>query len=188
MRRWFEGVCYYLSCMTLFNLLYALLIFSTKNRCNFMFIFCLFLTTAGIFTTVYILIKDDSQDETYVTGKKFEVLTVENQTSDNYFTNFSLIVLASISLPTNQNLAVFLLLILIEISLGIVYINESIYYMNPILSLSGYRIYRCTGRDPINKHEYDGFFYFVVRGIDVKVGTVIKFKNINKHVIRINKK
>lgn len=191
MKRWFDGVCYYLSCMVLFNLFYALHIYSNNDideKCNYIFIFCLALCIVGIVTTLWMLNNDDSQNQTYVTGKKFKVLTVENQTGDNYFANFSLIVLTSISLPTNQSITTFLLLILIEIFLGTIYIKESMYYINPILTLSGYNIYKCIGIDPTTRCEYDGAYYFFVKDMNIKVGTVIKYKNINKHVIRIKNK
>lgn len=60
--------------------------------------------------------------------------------------------------------------------------------MNPILSLLDYNIYECTGKDPLTGNDYDGIYHFLTRGLHISEGMVIKYKNINSHVIRINDK
>ena len=66
------------------------------------------------------------------------------------------------------------------------YIKKKMYYMNPILSLMNYSIFECTGKDPVTKSEYCGTYYFIAKGLQVSVGTIIKYKNINSHVVRLN--
>lgn len=58
--------------------------------------------------------------------------------------------------------------------------------MNPVLSLLDYSIYECTGIDAITKKEYLGTFYFLIKGKSISNKCVIKYKNINSHVIRLN--
>lgn len=63
---------------------------------------------------------------------------------------------------------------------------EKMFYMNPVLSLLDYSIYECTGINAITKKEYLGTFYFLIKGKSISNKSVIKYKNINSHVIRLN--
>ena len=140
----------------------------------------------GIAFTIRILTVDDSEKNTISTGKQFEVTSVNDLTGENYFANFSVIVLTGLALPPDPNWFVLSIFLLIEITLGIVYIKKKMYYMNPILSLMNYSIFECTGKDPVTKSEYCGIYYFIAKGLQVSVGTIIKYKNINSHVVRLN--
>lgn len=197
MRKWIEGIGYYLSCMILFNITYGLSILSNGK----IFIkYCGKYNIAGIITFVLVIVcalsgigftgkiisVDDSENNTVSSGKKFEVMSVKNQTGEKYFANFSVIVLTGIALPSNPNVYDLMIFLLIEITLGVVYIKNKMYYMNPILSLLDFNIYECTGRDLVTQKEYDGTYHFLTRELHISVGTVIKYKNINSHVIRIN--
>lgn len=199
MRTWIEGIGYYLSCMIFFNLLYTLSILSDGGafvkHCGkyniegiITFVIAIICALAGGCFTGKIISVDDSENNTALSGKKFKVISVKNQTGENYFANFSVIVLTGIALPSNPNKYGLMIFLLIEITLGIVYIKNKIYYMNPILSLLDYNIYECTGKDPLTGNDYDGIYHFLTRGLHISEGMVIKYKNINSHVIRINDK
>lgn len=82
------------------------------------------LVVIGVFFTAQILITDDSETNSIATGKQFKVTTGKDLTGENYFANFSLIVLTVLSLsdtPDFWNLMIFLL---IEAALGIIYIKR----------------------------------------------------------------
>ena len=66
------------------------------------------------------------------------------------------------------------------------HIKKKMFYMNPVLSLLDYSIYECTGINAITKKEYLGTFYFLIKGKSISNKSVIKYKNINSHVIRLN--
>lgn len=152
------------------------------------FVIAIICAFAGMYSTGKIISVDDSENNTASSGKKFKVVSVKNQTGENYFANFSVIVLTGIALPSNPNRYGLMIFLLIEITLGIVYIKNKIYYMNPILSLLDYNIYECTGKDPITGKDYDGTYHFLTRGLHISEGMLIRYKNINSHVIRINDK
>lgn len=194
-----DGAGYYLSCMVLFNVLYGLSIIADgrtfikhDNSLNFAGIATLIVTTIlallGICISVRILFTDDSERNANTTGKQFEVISISDLTGENYFANFSLLVLTGLSLSANPNWFDLIVFIVIEFSLGIVYIKKKMFYMNPILSLMNYSIFECTGKDPITNKDYSGKYYFVIKGQNVVDGDIIEYKNINSHVIRVNKK
>lgn len=197
MRNRAEGVGYYLSCMVLFNVVYGLSILADgrvfEKHCGsyevagittlIIVVLCALL---GVGFTIRILTVDDSEKNTISTGKQFEVTTVNDLTGENYFANFSVIVLTGLALPSNPNWFVLSMFLLIEITLGIVYVKKKMYYMNPILSLMNYSIFECTGKNPLTNKKYQGNYYFIAKGLQVSNGTVIKYKNINSHVVRLN--
>ena len=197
MRNRIEGAGYYLSCMVLFNVVYGLSILADggvfEKHCGSYdvagittLIVAFFCALLGIVFTIRILTVDDSEKNTISTGKQFEVTSVNDLTGENYFANFSVIVLTGLALPPDPNWFVLSIFLLIEITLGIVYIKKKMYYMNPILSLMNYSIFECTGKDPVTKENYCGTYYFIAKGLQVSVGTIIKYKNINSHVVRLN--
>lgn len=134
MRDLIEGIGYYLSCMILFNGIYGLKIVANgtvfENLCTIenmagitTLAIAALLVVIGVFFTAQILITDDSETNSIATGKQFKVTTGKDLTGENYFANFSLIVLTGLSLsdtPDFWNLMIFLL---IEAALGIIYIR-----------------------------------------------------------------
>lgn len=191
MRDRIEGIGYYLSCMILFNVIYCLSII-TEGDHNFVSVTTLaiagLLVLFGAFFTIKIMTVDDSENNVSATGKQFEVTSVKDLTGENYFANFSVIVLTSLALPSKPNWYSLFIFLIIEISLGIIYIKKQMYYMNPVLSLMNYSIFECTGRDALTKMKYDGTYYFLIKGFKISNGTIIKYKNINSHIVRLNNK
>ena len=76
--------------------------------------------------------------------------------------------------------------LLIEFALEIIYIKKKMFYMNPVLSLFDYSIYECSGIDPITKKALAGSIYILVKGKRITIGDVIKYKNINSEIVRLN--
>lgn len=200
MRDWIDGIGYYLSCMILFNGIYGLKIVAggglltkscTVNTINVSgmttFAVAILLVAMGLLSTAKILTTDDSETNNIATGKLFSVTTVKDLTGENYFANFSLIVLTGLSLSDNPTFWDMMIFLLIEVALGIIYIKKKMFYMNPVLSLLNYSIYECTGFDAITKKEYPETVYFLIRGKSISSKSVIKYKNINSHIIRLNK-
>lgn len=197
MRDIVEGTGYYLSCMMLFNGIYSLKILADENvfvkpSCMdewiklVTFLLAIILAAIGICFTARILAIDDSEKNGIATGRRFQVMTVKDVTGENYFANFSLIVLTGLSLSTAPNFWDLLIFTLIELTLGIIYIKKKMFYMNPLLLLADYSIYECTGGDAVTKKGYEGTFYFLVKGKPIATGDTIKYKNIDCHVIRLN--
>ena len=197
MRDLIEGIGYYLSCMILFNGIYGLKIVANgtvfANPCTkenligiTTFVLAVLLAVTGVLVTVQILTTDDYETNSIATGKQCKVITVKDLTGENYFANFSLIVLTGLSLSDTPGFGDLMIFLLIEAALGIIYIKKKMFYMNPVLSLLDYSIYECTGIDAITKKEHLGTFYFLIKGKSISNKSVIKYKNINSHVIRLN--
>lgn len=199
MRNRVEGVGYYLSCMVLFNVVYGLSIladgrvfekhggiYEVAGIITLVIVVLCALLGAGF--TIRILTVDDSEKNKISTGKQFEVTSVKDLTGENYFANFSVIVLTGLALPSTPNWFELIIFLLIEITLGIVYVKNKMYYMNPVLSLMDYSIFECTGKDPLTKQAYNETYYFIAKGLRVTNGAIIKYKNINSHVVRLNEK
>ena len=188
-----------MSCMILFNGIYGLKIvaggglftkYCTVNKINVpgmtSLVVAILLVAVGVLSTAKILTTDDSETNNIATGKQFAVTTVKDLTGENYFANFSLIVLTGLSLSDTPTFWDTMIFLLIEVALGIIYIKKKMFYMNPVLSLLNYSIYECTGFDAITKKEYSKSFYFLIKGKSISNKCVIKYKNINSHVIRLN--
>ena len=135
MRELIEGIGYYLSCMILFNGIYGLKIVANgtvfANPCtkeNLIGITTLalaaLLVVIGVFFTAQILTTDDSETNSIATGKQFKVTTVKDLTGENYFANFSLIVLTGLSLSDTPDFWDLMIFLLIEAALGIIYIKR----------------------------------------------------------------
>lgn len=174
MRDLIEGLGYYLSCMMLFNGIYSVKIIAEGNvhvkPCNprewaitLTWSIATLLVILGAAFTHKILKIDDSENNSIATGKKLQVTVVKDLTGENYFANFSLIVLTGLSLSSSPNFGDMIVFILIELALGIIYIKKKMFYMNPVLSLFDYSIYECSGIDPITKKGLAGPIYFLVK-------------------------
>lgn len=196
MRNRIEKIGYYLSYILFFNMIYALSIIADGKefkKCNghyrvagitTLVIVCIFVLL-GLCFTLRILRLNDAKNNTVSTGKQFKVLSVKNLTGENYFSNFTVIVLTGIALPSNPNWCVLAIFLLIEFTLGIVYIKQNMFYMNPVLPLLNYNIFECTGEDAVTGEKYKGVYYFVTKELKITQGEVIKYKNINSHIIWI---
>lgn len=107
-----EGVAYYCSCMMLFNLIFALKMlndgvlkkdFKMLNQymdIDFItFLLSIIFLLAGMFFTIVILSTHQRVGKATL-GRKITALEVKELTTDYYFTNFSLLVLTGLSIPS----------------------------------------------------------------------------------------
>lgn len=140
----------------------------------------------GVVATVQILKKDDSVKNAHAIGKTVKAINVEDLTSENYFANFSLIVLTGISIPAWDGFYSLIIYIAVLIMLGIVYIKKRIIYMNPILTLQNYSIYRCKNKNKENGESRT--YIFVIKNGELKEGQEITYENIPDDIIRLNHK
>lgn len=194
MRYWIDGIKYYLSCMLLFNVIFLIKLFldyegvlnSTAGTVLvLMMSFCI---SIGLFFTGIICISDHSERNEATLGKEFKVVSIQDLTGESYFANFSLIVLTGLSLPTKPCWESISILVLVEIALAIVYINNGMYYMNPVLSLLDYKLYKCRGKNPNTNKEYSGDYFFLIKGRKVSNGDLLVYKNISSRIVRLKYK
>ncbi len=135
----------------------------------------------GIVFTGKILCQDDSIKNINSLGKTVTITELEDLTGENYFANFSVLVLTSLSLPTSNHVCSLLSYLFIVLSLGIVYMKKQLIYMNPVLTFMSYSIYRCKDK------ESGDVYIFVIRDGTIKEGITIVFQNISRKIIRLRK-
>jgi hypothetical protein len=118
-------------------------------------------------------------------GYEYRVIELENQTGLQYFTHFSLLVLTAFSIPYTCIVLDFVFIILIHFFLGFIYIKEHLYYINPILNIYGYRIYKCECKNI--KTDKNKTIYVLARKYEIKKDLIIKTKSSKQDIIRVNK-
>lgn len=190
-----EGVGYYLSCMLLFHVIYVLRIlgdglFDRRGAGGEGWFFWIDIITLavvcilivfGIVSVFLILERDDSVENVSTLGKEVTITELEDFTGENYFTNYSVLVLTALSLPTSGHLYGLSIYLFLLVTLGVVYIKKALIYMNPLLTLMNYSIYRC--RDA----KSGDLYLFVILGDTIKESETIKFQNTSSHIIRLKK-
>ena len=180
-----ESLGYYLSCMDLFNVIYLLCIIKDNDlgfitKLHFIFVLFIFLMVIlGVVFTYLIVNSNDEIQSDATLGKRVEIEHIDDCTGSNYFGNFSLIVLTSLSMPTKIGVHAALIYLIVLISLGVVYIKKSLFYMNPLLTLLDYSIYKCRLKG------YNGDFVFVVKGRMLDKGDKLRYRNTNSRIIRL---
>ena len=192
MEKFTEGVAYYCSCMMLFNLIFALKMindgvlkkdFHILNQyidINFItFAFALLFLLAGMLFTLVILFTHERVGKATL-GKKITAIEVRELTTDYYFTNFSLLVLTGLSIPSCNGWASCLIYFFILGTLGIVCINKNAFYINPVLTLFNFNVFECKAKE--NKKNY----IIVIKDRFIKENEEITLPNVNKKIIRIN--
>ena len=191
-----DGIGYYLSCMMLFNLVFSIkmvidglfqpsfMIWKSWKYWTDFITFCIsaLLFLLGCFFTAAIVKRDDSIQAQSTIGRRVIISELEDLTSENYFTNYSLLVLTGLSLPTSHNILSLALYIIIFVTLGLVYIKRDLIYMNPVLTILNFNIYRCCDVD--DKQQY----VFVVRDVKLENGDHVFYQDVSKKIIRINRK
>lgn len=94
--------------------------------------------------------------------------------------------MTGISIPAWDGFYSLIIYIAVLIMLGIVYIKKRIIYMNPILTLQNYSIYRCKNKNKENGES--STYIFVIKNGELKEGQEITYENIPDDIIRLNHK
>lgn len=190
-----DGIGYYLSCMMLFNAIYLIKLLEDGlfdvqhvNWKSWQFIvdfstFCFtdIMFILSIIFTVLIVHRDDSIRSESTLGKEVHVCTLEDLTGENYFANFSLLVLTGLALPVLHHIYSLALYLFVFVALGIVYVKKGLIYMNPFLTMLNFSTYRCKNA------KTEQSYIFVVRGYEIHENDTICFQNTKRKIIRLSK-
>lgn len=129
------------------------------------FILMLLLIFVGIFGLIW--------NMKFYNGKVREIEIIKKQsiTAEHFLGYFSLFVLFALTFEL-EKISMFVIFVIILILIGIVYIKNDLFYINPFLNILGYNFYDITfkfkGDDKVRKAK---FFY---RGfLDIKEKTYI---------------
>ena len=184
---------YYLSCMIVFNIIFLLrYIFSGEsgkiielNYCKwhaYVDISAIILTglmiLLGLICTVVIVSRNDNNDRkgSNEKGCIYRIESYEDITTENYLGKYSLLVLSAISLPVGANVLSLAIYIIFVITIGIIYIKREMIYMNPILTLLNYNIFKCQCKRKLDVAKVDGSFPEKVENIII----IIKLQKGNR--------
>ena len=116
---------------------------------------------------------------------KIQIISKQNITDKHFLGYFSLFVFFAIPLDLSL-VSAYCVYVLVLIMIGIVYINNSLYYINPLLNLLGYNFYDIEYiEEGCSQTKAAKIFY---RG-ELKIeGRVYKVKVKNEHFCFIDKK
>ena len=129
------------------------------------FILLIIVIIVGSFGT-FKIIYDDQIKSTYVT-----IVESNNITDQHFLGYFSLFVLSAVSFDLSKvNMAVVFVFIIVMI--GIVYIKNQLFYINPFLNIFGYNFYKISYIED-NKIKTD--YVFCKNDIVVGLGYYVKF-------------
>ena len=92
-------------------------------------------------------------------SKEITILSKHNITDQHFLGYFSLFVFFAIPLDLSL-VSAFCIYVAILIMIGIVYINNSLYYINPFLNLLGYNFYDITYIEPGSNQEKNAKIFY----------------------------
>ena len=142
----------------------------------------------GIVYTIVLFLKNDDKhgDET---GKEYRVYEVKNETERTYLGKFSLLILTSLSLPTSNNIWSLIIYFAVQILLMFIFIYGNLIYVNPILTMAKYKVYRCSCILQDNKggiKEPDELVIISYR--QLKKDCIFNIRNTNNKLIKLGNK
>jgi len=110
---------------------------------------------------------------------KIEIIKKKSITEQHFLGYFSLFVLFALTFEL-ERYSMFIIFILIIILIGIVYIKNDLFYINPLLNILGYNFYDIKFKDETGKIKSAKFFYKGQLSINNKIFIVkIGDKNYN---------
>lgn len=121
----------------------------------------------GIGFLIYLLIKNN-----LFAQNKFKITQIQNVTSDNmtYIISY-LVPFLSLNLNSTANLYSIIVLIL---TIGVIYVNSDMLYINPLLNWFGYRTYKISGKILNRDKDVNDVFFIIPKEISqISVDNVI---------------
>lgn len=120
-------------------------------------------------------------------AKEIIILDKQNITDQHFLGYFSLFVFFAIPLDL-ANMSNYCIYVAILILIGIVYINNSLYYINPLLNILGYNFYNITYHEKGSEEKRTAKIFY--RGTLILENKTywVKLKNINFSFIDIKKR
>ena len=110
-------------------------------------------------------------------SKEIIILKKQNITDRHFLGYFSLFVLFALQLELSY-VSDYCLFIVITIFIGIVYIKNSLYYINPLLNILGYNFYDIVYLEVGSQKEAEGKIFYK-GNLAVNKSYLVRFKNDN---------
>ena len=142
----------------------------------------------GILFTVRILAKNDDKLKNKQTGKKLNIIDIKDDTESTYLGKYSLLILTSLSLPTTNNIYSFLIYFIVQITLGVIFIYKNLIYINPILTILQYNIYRCNCEEKGSVYDKNkSKNHIILSKSKLTVGSEVTIRNTNNTLLKLGK-
>ena len=186
-------ISYYMSSMMLFNVFYIIknlsLLVPTQSSLPFgikeiFLLICIcisgvFLIWGLIYT--FVIMTNNYNPKSSENGIEYKFATKQNITSTEFLGKFSLLVMTGLtigSVPLWWGLSLYLIF---YSAIAIIFIRCDMFYLNPIVTLLGYEIYKC---ECFVKEEKKNV-YFIVKGIDLNNKESIRSTFTKSKIIRL---
>lgn len=179
--------------MVLFNVFYVIKNFSLLDLCksvNQYGIKEIFLVTCigisliflvwGIIYTI-IIMTNNYNPKPFENGVEYKFLSKENITSTEFLGKFSLLVMTGLTIGSVPIWWGLLLYLIFYIAIAIIFIRCDMFYLNPVITLFGYEIYKCEC--VVNSKRKR--MYFIVKDIDLNDCEIIKSTFTKSTIIRL---
>lgn len=101
----------------------------------------------NLFAKIISLESNHQQQKAKELGKKIKILTSLDRTGENFLSNVSLLSITALSIPDYDNSIPLIIYFLILLFIGIVFIKNNLIYVNPTLSVLGYKFYEVTTKE-----------------------------------------
>lgn len=166
--------------------LISFITYDTYNLTTLILVIIIF--SLGVYFSYFICKKTSSDNFIDSRCKGFEITinSSKNVTLDYYFTNYSLLVLTSISLPCLDSIFTLIIYLILFSSIGLVYIKNNCFAINPLLSLLGYKAFQCEYSCTSFNRENKFKAIFLAKGSDIQKGQKYTVGLLGKSIYRIS--
>ena len=166
--------------------LISFITYDTYNLTTLILVIIIF--SLGVYFSYFICKKSSSDNFIDSRCKGFEITinSSKNVTPDYYFTNYSLLVLTSISLPCLDSIFTLIIYLILFASIGLVYIKNNCFAINPLLSFLGYKAFQCEYSYTIFNSEKKFKAIFLAKGSDIQNGQKYSVGLLEKSIYRIS--
>ena len=91
-------------------------------------------------------------------SKKIKIICKKNTTDEHFLGYFSLFVLFAISFNLTR-VSMFVIFVLILLMIGVVYVKNKLFYINPLLNILGYNFYDINYLDESGEEQTTKIFF-----------------------------
>ena len=149
--------------------------------------FSILLVLIGVGLIGYCFItKEDIEPSKHHTGEIYEVIKIEDMTGEQYLTQYSLFVLTAFAIPLQFPVIDVMMILFVELTLLVVYVANSLYYINPVLSLMQYKIFKVECKR-IDRNKDEIMYVFAYDDSFISQQNQFNIKHTDNNVILIKK-
>lgn len=134
----------------------------------------------GLIYTI-VLIKYDFTPFESEDGIRLKFESKENITANEFFSKFALLALTGLTIGNFTLYWGIIIYLLFLFAIGVIYIRLDLLYLNPILVMIGFEIYRCKCKDE------EKMYYFITNDKKFECLSEVRITFTKKRIIRLTK-